>query len=168
MIRSLAGAGLGLALLGFPFLAGCNTSSPAPFRAEEVLNSGAVTLSGANVVPPVTTTATGSFTASLNVTQRSLTITGTFTGLTGDLFSPRPEAGPAHIHRGAASENGPLAFRVTATPDATGRSGTLAATVEELTDEQIQEFRQGMYYLDIHTTTFNAGEVRGQITFPAP
>ncbi|MEN9252436.1 MAG: CHRD domain-containing protein [Thermostichales cyanobacterium BF4_bins_65] len=167
MIRSLAGAGLGLALLGFPFLAGCNTSSPAPFRAEEVLNSGVVTLSGANEVPPITTTATGSFTASLNVTQRSLTITGSFSGLTGDLF-PIGTFGPAHVHEGAAGTNGPVAFSLLVTPDATGRNGTFSLVAQDLTQEQIEEFREGLYYVNIHTTTFNSGELRGQITFPAP
>ena len=155
-----------LVFLGSPLWVGCNTTSTTPFVAEEVvLTTGPIALSGANEVPPVETTATGSVTASLNLAQKSVTITGTFTGLTGDLF-PIATFGPGHVHEGAAGTNGPVAFVLVMTPDATDRNGTFSLVAKDLEQEQLEEFQEGLYYINIHTETFNGGELRGQLVFP--
>lgn len=115
-------------------------------------NNFGATLSGANEVPPVTTSATGSATITLNRSTKQLTVNGTFSGMT--------IGGPgAHIHGPAAKNaNGPIVANLTF--DNTAR--TFSANVT-LTDEQISHLEMGMLYINLHSATFPSGEIRGQI-----
>ncbi|GAB4217138.1 MAG: hypothetical protein OHK0012_20850 [Synechococcales cyanobacterium] len=166
MRRSVSAVVLGLCLGATPLLlVGCNTSSSTPFAAQDViLTNTSVTLSGANEVPPITSAATGTASASLNVSQGILTVTGTFSNLSSPLF-PVGTVGAGHVHVGAAGANGPVKFMLMVEPDATGLSGTFSLTQEGLTAEEITEAQSGLYYINLHSQNFNSGELRGQITF---
>jgi hypothetical protein len=125
-------------------------------------NTYKTTLSGANEVPPVTTVpaATGAVTATLDVSTKVLTVTGTYTGLSGPIVAPG-----AHIHGPAlVTENKPVLFSLTFTPTnaTTTTSGTLSGSFT-LTDAQITEINDGKYYVNLHTTANNGGEIRGQL-----
>src|SRR3712207_5368415 len=103
----LAGVLLGASL----WLVGCGNAT-----AEE-------TLTGAQEVPAVTTSATGTVTAELD--DATLTVSGSFSGLSSDLT---PVAGsPGHVHRAPRGENGPIAFNLNVTANADNRSGTFTA-----------------------------------------
>lgn len=118
------------------------------------------TLAGSNEVPPVTTTATGTVTATLDASTKVLTVTGSYSGLSGPVVAPG-----AHIHGPAAiGANAGVLFPLTATAGATTGSGTLVQTATiTLTDAQITEINNGQYYVNLHTTANNGGEVRGQL-----
>jgi hypothetical protein len=112
------------------------------------------TLSGAKEVPVVITTATGSATAELD--GKVLTVTGTYTGLSG-------AASNAHIHGPATkTESAGVISAITFTEGATAGSGTLSGTIT-LTDAKITELQDGLYYVNVHTIANAGGEIRGQL-----
>lgn len=109
----------------------------------------AVTLNGA--ADGVTTTGSGSGTLSLagNVLTYSIQY--------GSLTS---EAVAAHIHGPAdASQSAGVLFPLNGV---SGTSGTLSGT-QVLTADQIADLVLGKTYVNIHTTNFGGGEIRGQV-----
>ena len=139
-VLTLVGAGL-LAL------AGCG----APYVAT-------TQMSGANENPPVTgTTSSGTATATLDGDE--LTVTGTFSGLSSDLQEVAGSA--AHVHQAAMGANGPVVFSLTVTAGAGGRTGSFTGTRSLSGDEQ-KAFKDGLFYVNVHTVNYMGGEVRGQ------
>ena len=107
-----------------------------------------VTLSGSQEVPPVTTTATGSGT--ITVADKAVSGSVTTTGVTGVA---------AHIHQGAAGQNGPVIIPLT-------KSGDNVWSVPagaKLTDEQEKAFKAGNLYVNVHSAANKGGEIRGQL-----
>lgn len=119
-------------------------------------------LSGLNELPcPVTTTGSGMVSATLE--GNTLTVSGSFSGLTSD-FDPNV-AGGAHLHTGVAGMGGGIAFLLTTDLDDDLRGGTFNAAdnVFELTNEQVVDLRARGIYINIHTVDFGGGELRGQL-----
>ncbi|WP_257457600.1 CHRD domain-containing protein [Archangium lipolyticum] len=114
-------------------------------------------LTGANEAPnPVTTNGAGTATATLD--GDTLTVTGGFNGLGSDLFEV--SGSPAHVHRGATGTAGPVVFPLVIT-STDKRNGTFTAT-KELSDDEQEEFKNGLYYVNVHTAANQTGEIRGQ------
>lgn len=134
-------------------------------RAEPIApgESFEVELAGDNQVPPVASAAFGTMT--VNIFENTLTINGTFENLS----SPLEVIGnsSAHIHEGALDESGPVVFDIDVTPGDEDLSGTFELSVE-LTEEQLQAFEEGRYYVNIHTENYPGGELRGQLIEDAP
>ena len=110
-------------------------------------------LTGSQEVPARVTSATGSGTASLNLASNFFEIDYSFSGLLG------PQTG-AHIH-------GPATFGVNAPvliPFALGSPISFETT---LTAAQADQVLSGLWYVNIHSTVFPGGEIRGQIV-PVP
>ena len=118
-----------------------------------------VTLSGDNEVPPVTTNATGSATVALM--GDTMTVNGDFS----DLSSPAIEVAgsPAHIHLGAAGENGDVIFPLNVSLDNGETSGIFSLSTT-LTPDQVSAFNTGNLYINVHSEENQGGEIRGQIT----
>lgn len=125
-----------------------------------------LTLSGANEVPPVTSSGTGTFRATpgTNSLAYTLTASGTATGIT-----------MAHIHSGAPGVNGPIVADLivpnTAGTASINRSGTI--TQADLKGPMAGDMagfmaalRAGTLYVNVHTIANPAGELRAN--FPAP
>ncbi|MEP6942513.1 MAG: CHRD domain-containing protein [Betaproteobacteria bacterium] len=123
-------------------LAGCQSMRP-------MMGAQTVALSGANEVPPVTTTATGSATVLIDA-DRSVRVTVSVAGMT-------PTA--SHIHEGAAGANGPVIVPFTKTGDMTFASADGA----KLTEAQYAAYKAGNLYINVHSAKNPGGEVRGQI-----
>ena len=137
-----------LAVLGTVALAACaNVQNMMP---DWMPGSGAtrVTLSGGNEVPPVTTSGSGS--GSFRVGQDG-TVSGsvTTTGVPGTA---------AHIHQGAKGQNGPVIIPLTKNGDT-----YIASTGAKFTAAQLQAFKAGNMYVNVHTSEHKGGEVRGQL-----
>lgn len=115
-------------------------------------------LSGENEVPSNDSTATG--TANAKLDDMTLTVSGSFTGLTSDLVDV--SGSPAHVHNAPPGENGPIVFNLTVTPDSDGMGGTFSGT-KVLTDAEKDAWEDGRFYVNIHTTQFSGGEIRGQL-----
>ena len=108
-----------------------------------------VTLSGAQEIPPVTTSATGTGTVTVGA-DKSLSGGVTVAGL---------EVTAAHIHEAPAGKNGPIVVPLTKVSDTawTVPPGT------KLTDAQHESYKAGHLYFNIHSAANKAGEIRGQI-----
>lgn len=108
-----------------------------------------VTLSGEQEVPPVQTTASG---------QGEFTL-GKDMSLSGSITIKNLEATAAHIHAGAAGENGPVAVPLT-------KKGETEWTVPadtQLTEAQAKQLRAGGMYVNVHSSAHKAGEIRAQL-----
>jgi hypothetical protein len=108
-----------------------------------------VNLSGAQEVPPVTTSATGTGTIKVN---EDMTVTGSVT-------TKGIEAVAAHIHVAAAGKNGPPAI----TLEQSSPGVWAVPKGSKLTDEQYANFKAGELYVNVHSAAHKAGEIRGQL-----
>jgi hypothetical protein len=120
--------------------------SSVPTMAEPL----SVTLTGAQEVPPVKTLATA--TSSISVAAD-----GT---VTGGVDTIGIEGTMAHIHLGALGVNGPVV--VTLEKKSPMRWAVPAGT--KLTDEQMQSYKNGDLYVNVHSAAHMGGEIRLQLT----
>ncbi len=115
-------------------------------------NTFEATLSGAKEKPTaVTTSATGTATAEISGT--TVTVAGSYTGLGGP-------ATLAHIH-GPADINVAAGVVCPLTVPAAA-SGTIGGSCT-FTTEQIQQLKDGLMYVNLHTAANPGGEIRGQL-----
>ena len=116
-----------------------------------------VTLTGAQQVPPVQTSATGTADLSYDPATRVVTWSVTYSGLSGP-------ATMAHFHGpAAAGKNGPPVIWLTEKGKPVENPIKGEAT---LTPEQAQQFSAGEWYINVHTQVNPGGEVRGQVVPP--
>ena len=108
-----------------------------------------VPLSGAQEVPPVNTSASGTGTVSVS-DDRSVTATIRTQGVNGVA---------AHIHEGAAGQNGPVIVPMEKTADNEWRTKGGA----KLSETQYESYKAGRLYLNVHSPQNKGGEIRGQI-----
>jgi hypothetical protein len=108
-----------------------------------------VTLSGAQEVPAVTTSASGTGTITI---AKDKTVKGSVktTGIEGIA---------AHIHLAAPGESGPPIIPLTKGADGTWSVPDGA----KLTDEQYASFKAGNLYVNVHSADHKPGEIRGQL-----
>lgn len=128
---------------------------------------------------PVSSTATGSFEATIDDAADEIDYTLTYSGLEADVRQ-------GHIHFGQRSVNGGISAwlcetTVNPSPSASTptcpQSGTVNGTITELEvvgptgqgiasgefDELVAALRAGRAYANVHSAKFPGGEVRGQI-----
>jgi hypothetical protein len=111
------------------------------------------TLLGANQVPAVATTGTGTAEITINLGHDELCYHVTVSGLSGPVIA-------SHIHHGAAGTNGPVVIPFPNAPGSTNFKGCV--TVD---DTLLNEVRSdpGDFYVNVHTGLHPGGEVRGQL-----
>ena len=108
-----------------------------------------VTLSGAQEVPTVMTSASG--VGSIMVApDGAVSGTITTTGVEGTM---------AHIHEAPMGQNGPVIVPFTKTAD----NIWSAPAGAKLTDAQLQSLKNGNLYLNVHSATNKPGEIRAQL-----
>ena len=107
-----------------------------------------VNLTGAEEVPPLSVSGTGSGT--FRVAEDG-TITGSVT--TKDVAGTM-----AHIHRGAKGSNGPVIVPL----DKNGDTYSVPAG-RKLTEAQMKDLKAGNLYVNVHTAKNKGGEVRAQL-----
>ncbi|GAB4016908.1 CHRD domain-containing protein [Spirosoma migulaei] len=113
------------------------------------------TLDGKSVKPlPTTSTATGLFTANLDLTTRELAYTLSFS----DLSTPSVVA---HLHKATGVTGTGLVDIIIPTPNNT--SGSVNRTTFPLSQNQVDSLVAGFYYVDVHTLSYPAGEIRGEV-----
>ena len=127
------------------FIAGCAPMAPA----SGTMSTQTYALSGSFEVPPVTTTATGSATVTVNP-DRTVKATVIVNSMT---------ATASHIHEGAAGTNGPVIVPFTKTGD-----NTFAPAADaKLTEAQYTAYKAGNLYVNVHSAKNAGGEVRAQL-----
>lgn len=123
----------------------CSSMSGMPGMAGK-----AVTLTGAQEVPPITTSAAGTGRVTI-AADGAVTARITLTGMTTTA---------AHIHTGAAGTNGPVIVPFTKVADNVFE----AAPGAKLTDTQMASYKAGNLYVNAHSAAHPGGEVRAQLT----
>jgi len=108
-----------------------------------------VELSGNQEIPPVTTSAKGAGTITVNA-DRTVAGSVTITGMSATV---------AHIHEAAAGANGLIVIPLIRTAD----SQWSLPQGARLTEPQYESFKAGKLYFNIHSEAFRSGEIRGQI-----
>ena len=117
-------------------------------------------LSGANEVPVRQSNGTGAATLIVDDVTGKASLSVGFTGLTTGVTG-------GHIHCCASSSaNGPVIvpFNSSLTLGPGGTSGALGNFTFTFTAQQITDLKNGLMYVNIHTSTFPGGEIRGQLT----
>jgi hypothetical protein len=143
-----------LVLIGIAGLAGA--IAPAGYGLAASL-SFTVPLSGAQQVPPVQTSGSGTADLTFDPATRVVTWSVTYNGLS----SP---ATMAHFHgpTGAGKNAGVLVWL-------TKRGAPVSSPITgsaTLTPAQAREFMAGQIYINLHTQEHPAGEIRGQVMPP--
>ncbi len=156
----------------------CGLLIATPMAVAETV---AVDLISYQEVPAVSSAASGRFRAFINDKAGTITYELSYTGLTGDVQQ-------AHIHFGQASVNGSVSVflcQTAASPDPTGlapqcpQSGTVSGIVQSANmieggivtqgiapgefAELVAAIRAGIAYANVHSSTFQGGELRGQL-----
>lgn len=114
------------------------------------------TLSGANEVPANVSTASGVVILKFNSITKAFELFGNYNGLTTDITG-------SHIHQAATGVNGPVIVNLNNTG---GISGVLSAS-GLLTAPQETALYGGNTYVNVHSSTFPGGEIRGQLAVVA-
>jgi hypothetical protein len=107
-----------------------------------------VSLSGANEVPPVTTSATG---------EGTITVADDG-AVSGSVTTKGVQGTAAHIHMGAAGKNGPVVVPFTKEGDT-----YKAQAGAKLNADQLKAFKAGELYFNVHSAANPNGEIRGQL-----
>lgn len=106
-----------------------------------------LTLTGAQEVPPVTTSATGQATLTFVPSTGVLSYDVTVSGLTGTA---------SHLHGAAEGQNGPILVGFQGGP-------TRWTGVATLTQDQATALLSGQTYVNVHTEANPGGELRAQV-----
>ena len=113
-------------------------------------------MSGAEEVPPVATTAAANASTTVDLAGNTVSIHVHATGL--------DDATAAHIHVAPRGASGDPIVPLTKDPEDPGH---WLAEDQAVTDEQLQDFLAGLWYVNVHTPAHATGEIRGQIELPA-
>jgi hypothetical protein len=135
----------GLAVLALASCATYKENMPSWMPGSSAIS---VKLTGAEEVPPVTTSASGS--GSIRVAEDG-TVSGSVstTGVEGTM---------AHIHQGAKGSNGPVIVPMTKSGD----TYTVPAGAK-LNAAQMSALKSGGLYVNVHSNANKGGEIRGQL-----
>lgn len=157
--------------ISFPLLLAGIAISSLPVRADFIANA---VLTGSQEVPPTGSAATATAVLTYNSVAQDLLYSVVFQNLT----SP---ATASHIHFGALGTKGPVIFPFTSPGPPSATSGMFNGTLTaadfhpDAADgintfaEAIAAIQAGDTYVNIHSSTFPAGEIRGQVALtPEP
>ena len=108
-----------------------------------------VTLSGDQVVPPVSTPAIG--TGTIIISEDRF--------VNGSIETSGFIATAAHIHMAAPGQNGPVVIPL----DKTGDLAWSVPAGAKLTEAQYEAYKAGNLYVNVHSAAHPAGELRGQL-----
>jgi hypothetical protein len=110
-------------------------------------------LTGANQVPPVATSGSGTAKVTLNPGQDEVCFRLSVSDLSSTAIA-------AHIHRGSAVVNGPIVVGLAAPVNGSSEG---CRSVSHSLLNQLRSDPSG-FYVNVHTTKFPAGEIRGQLS----
>jgi len=146
-----AALGRGAVLVG---LVAALAAGPRPAGADTLVPFTAL-LNAGQEVPPRASSAQGVALVTLNTTNDELCYSISYQGLT------TPEI-LAHFHGPAApGQNANIVFDISPSPSPLGSPKT--GCVGPLNRRQQRELHDGLWYINVHTTMFPGGEIRGQV-----
>ncbi|MBL0232347.1 MAG: CHRD domain-containing protein [Chitinophagaceae bacterium] len=130
-----------------------------------------IVMSGAKETPAVPSAAIGKLDVFYTRETRTLSYTVTWSGLTDSVNAMHihglaPEGYAAGIVQNIVATSNSIFAQKTSGKYTYAKSGTLSGTL--LVDGTVikeNDLLNGQYYLNIHTSVYPGGEIRGQITF---
>lgn len=145
----------------------------APVASAQTVSIGPFDLSGLQENPANASPATGFATLLLNTTTGDFTLDYSYTGLTGTVTM-------AHFHQAPAGTNGGVVYWLASmgAPNnlpttlmspalMTGMTSDTSSGTGTFSPALISAALAGNLYMNVHTTTFAGGEIRGQVV-PTP
>ncbi|NUM71901.1 MAG: CHRD domain-containing protein [Ignavibacteriaceae bacterium] len=111
-------------------------------------------IEGAQEVPSVTTPALGTAVIAIDPAMKTVNYSITYARLTGNFTA-------SHFHLGAAGSNGGVIYNLT--PSYSGN--TASGEWTNVPDSIIAKFLKGLVYINIHSSSFPSGEIRGQVQY---
>ncbi len=138
-----------LLLAGGVAFTACNKDDDTP-TTDNTVRLTAI-LNGQQEKPnPTPSTATGTFTGTIDKTTRVLTYEVAYQGFTATM---------GHLHKGGPTVAGPvdIGFASVATSPIRGTTAPLAQS-------KIDSMTNGLYYANLHSALYPGGEIRGNIT----
>ena len=143
--------------VGLAFAVGLALAGCAQEGKKEEATMGGPTLqahmTGAQEVPPNTTTGSGDAFITVAADKKSVSWKVGWSGLTSDAVA-------AHIH-GPAAPGANAGVVINLAPN--GITNMLGGSAP-ITEAQLEDLMAGRYYVNVHTATNKGGEIRGQIT----
>jgi CHRD domain len=127
-------------------------AATAPAQAADAGRPLSATMTGAVEVPPGDPAGSGTATFQVNVGQGKICYTLSVKNLHGTITA-------AHIHKAPAGKAGPIVVPLKA--PVTGTSSGCATVKKDLAKDILMH--PSAYYVNVHTTLFPAGAVRGQL-----
>lgn len=192
MLTILAAAG-GLGLAGASAPSGCDPTSAARDAAASRAGSGGSSGSGSESalrakarlrgfqeVPAISTPGRGSFEAELSADGTTLSWTLSYADLKGNTVEGGAVTG-AHLHLAQRGVNGGIAIHFCGGGGGTGACPAPPATLTGMATadnvvgpagqgldpgklgDLVEAIRAGVTYVNVHTTRFPGGEIRGQV-----
>ena len=133
----------------------CHFCDPCKVRKPDIFKA---KLNGRNEVPPNCSGATGTLVAVLSSDKQRVDYiiqTNNLSNITA-----------AHFHDGRRGQNGPIVKDINIDPITGAGVGSWTTTdvTQPLTAELIEKLKQGRLYVNVHTTNFPGGEIRGQVS----
>lgn len=114
-----------------------------------------VYLNGRQEVPANNSPGSGTCMVTLNATETQVAVECTYRNLTSNVVG-------AHIHdNGPVGVNGPIRFDFSFTGGRTGDA--IGPLTFNTTPAQVADLRSNRWYVNIHTSNFPNGEIRGQV-----
>lgn len=142
--------------LALPIVMACIVSGA---RAASLIFT--ANLTGGQEVPAVVTTGFGTATMTIDDVTGVWSLTGTFSSLLGN-------ANNAHIHGPApVGVNAGVVKGLTFTVATSGSISGSSVATGVYSAGQITDLKNGLHYVNIHSTNFGGGEIRGQLV-PEP
>jgi len=120
-------------------------------------------LSGASEVPTTGSSATGNATVVLNAAQTQISISCQFQNLSGT-YSASHIHGPAPVGTNASVKWGFLPPAAPWVFSNSNHDGTVSNfVVTGITATDVSNLNAGLFYVNVHSSTFPGGEIRGQL-----
>ena len=139
--KSLSALGASLLVLG---VAACSHGGGMGMMQDSMLK-----LSGAQEVPPVSTTASGS----------GRIVVAADGAVSGSVKTSGLDGTMAHIHIGSPGANGPVIIPLTKGGD----GSWMVPPGAKLTADQMRSYQAGDLYVNVHTAANKGGEIRAQL-----
>jgi hypothetical protein len=128
--------------------------------SQAALFNFSATLSGAEEVPANNSPASGFVSATYDSVSGQFSLGGVFGGLT-------TIATAAHVHAGAVGVNGPVILPLTILPGGSTSGALIGVFAAPLTPNQVNGLFAENWYVNVHTSSFPGGEIRGQLQLTA-
>jgi hypothetical protein len=114
-------------------------------------------LTGSQEVPPVATPATGFGTVILDTVGSTITVNESWSNLTSPAVA-------SHIHGpGAPGVNAAILFPFNLGTGAGAITGSIPQQSFAITSTEMGQLQGGLFYMNVHSSNFPGGEIRGQL-----